>query len=155
MSTPGVSDARICPQCGKRNSGLSLFCAECGTPLMDDAVWSRPSDATQATAAFSPAQDPGATTAFAPQPSTQPAARDLDTTREHAWEPPGAAPAWTSPAAAIEPASPMVAYEPPESRRGFILGVIASILIAVVIGFVIWASLLDAGTRDTITGWFN
>lgn len=163
MSTPSVSEGRTCPECGKRNSGLSLFCSECGTPLMDDAVWARPTDGTQTTSAFSPAQDPDATSAFTPQQATQhapqAATRDLPTTRDGPWESPGSAtPAssiWAAPAASTLPDSPAVIYEPPESRRGFILGVIASMLIALVIGFVIWASLLDASTRDTIAGWFT
>jgi hypothetical protein len=154
MSTPSVSDARICPECGKRNSGLSLFCAECGAPLMDDAVWAPPSDGTQTTSAFSPSRDPEATTAFTPRRADPIPANGPDTDRDRAWEASGTA-TWASPAATVDAEPPMVDFEPPESRRGFVLGVIASVLIALVIGFVVWAVLLDAGTRDTLTGWFN
>ena len=149
MSTPSISGTRTCPECGTQNSGLSLFCTECGTPLAEGPAWSRPSDATQATAAIGPTQDPEATTAITPVTAT-PAQPDTD----DAWASPNATVTWS--ASAPDPSAGTIAEaERPESRRGFVLGVIASILIAIVIGFVVWTSLFSEATRDMITGWFG
>jgi hypothetical protein len=43
---------------------------------------------------------------------------------------------------------------PRESRRGFVLGLIAAFLIAIVIGFFVWSSVVSQGFRDSVTGLF-
>lgn len=35
MSSSSASSSRTCPSCGARNSGISLFCAECGAHITD------------------------------------------------------------------------------------------------------------------------
>ncbi len=148
VNASGASEPRICPECGTRNSGLSLFCAECGAGLFRDAPGSEPDDDTQFTSAYRAPQDPNATAEFtpvnaSPQDTIDPSTRWASSVPWSPLEPP-------------TPAQPTEAtYLQPESRRGLILGWIASVIIALVIGFVIWSTLLSAATRDTISGWFG
>ena len=126
----GGSEARVCPRCGTSNSGLSLFCAECGTALFDTPG----EDETQTTAIFTPSPGPRAT-----EDATQETMASAPV-----WSPQPRDTGWPTP----------LAPPRPESRRGLVLGWIASILIALVVGFAIWATLLSADTREMITGWF-
>jgi hypothetical protein len=148
MNASGASVPRICPECGARNSGLSLYCAECGADLFRDADGSEPEDELRSPSAFGASQDPNATAEFAPV-SASPQDTLVSSTRWASslpWSP-------ESPPIPAQPAE--MPHVQPESRRGLILGWIASVLIALVIGFVIWSTLLSAATRDTITGWLG
>lgn len=134
--------ARICPECGTSNSGLSLFCAECGASLTnavtEDAVDS------EATATFRPVSrdavspDPYATQEFQPQAAAQNTAAGVAP----------AEPAWSAPASTYRDRRE-------ESRRGLVLGWIAGVLILLVIGYLGWTSFLDPDTRDSIIGVFS
>lgn len=139
-STP----ARICPECGTRNSGMSLFCAECGASLT--AAASAPDDDSQTTITFRPTtgaapDDPYSTQEFQPQ-----SPYNGTGTATH--------PAVDAPADGTTDRTPRMTPEP-ESRRGLVLGWIAGILILLVIAWFGWTDLLDAGTRDSITGLFG
>ncbi|HVL24771.1 MAG TPA: hypothetical protein VM450_11850 [Thermomicrobiales bacterium] len=147
MSTSSASESRRCPECGTRNSGLSLFCAECGAALYNDAPGTNGDDATQATTVFTTSSDPNATAEFTPRTSST----QETLTSSPAWSAAEPVETW---AAATTPPSDVV-FSPPESRRGLVLGWIAAALIALVIGFLIWSSFLSAGTRDMVTGWFS
>lgn len=127
-STP----ARICPECGSRNSGLSLFCSECGESLTNAAL---ADSANQTTSTFQPVQnmppdDAEMTQEIPIQPSmtTVPHAPHVST-----WE----------------------SRRPVESRRGLVLGWIAGVLILLVIAWLGWTSFLDPGIRDDILGLFS
>lgn len=142
-STP----ARICPECGTRNSGLSLFCSECGASLTNAA--SETSVDNQTTTTFSPvpesqSSDPYATQQFRPQPSAAPstASSGMPTARDTWSEPYDSAPSYGYPAQDI-------------GARGMVLGWIAAILILLVIGFLGWTSFLDQDTRDSLIGIFT
>jgi hypothetical protein len=147
VKNSGMSEARICPECGTRNSGLSLFCAECGAALFHDPSGSGEETSTGTTSTFAPAQDPNATAEFIPVNAS---AQDTMASSGR-WTPSVPQDTWSSPAAPPAEAT----FVRPESRRGLVLGWIASVLIALVIGFVIWSSLLSPGVRDTISGWFG
>jgi hypothetical protein len=147
MSSSSASQPRICPECGTRNSGLSLFCAECGAALYTDTPDSDRDDETQTTTAFAPSTDPTTTADFTPRTSST----QETLTSSPAWSAAEPVETWTA-----TPAPPSeVAYAPPESRRGLVLGWIAAVLIALVIGFLIWSTFLGESTRDMITGWFS
>lgn len=126
-STP----ARICPECGTRNSGLSLFCAECGASLTNATIV----DGTdsQTTTVFHPVTEPPSPSSYDTQEfrtqSTAPTMSEFGLTR--AWD------------------------DRPESRRGLVLGWIAGILILLVIGWLGWTSFLDPDTRYSIIGLFS
>jgi hypothetical protein len=134
-STP----ARICPDCGTRNSGLSLFCAECGASLTNAVTES--DDDSQATTTFTPVaeqqpSDPYATQQFQPQSTATSSP---------------AAPPWVEPGY-----SPVTAYAGDDiGTRGMVLGWIAGVLILLVIAYLGWTSFLDQGTRDSIIGIFT
>jgi hypothetical protein len=135
---------RICPECGTRNSGLSLFCAECGASLTHAVVDGADDSQTTATyrplPAKEPSSDPYATQQFTPQAiaAIQPSGTNGDGhTRS------------VSSAITSE-------YVPnTESRRGLVLGWIAGVLILLVIGYLGWTSFLDPDTRDSIIGIFS
>jgi hypothetical protein len=134
--------ARICPECGTTNSGLSLFCSECGASLTN-ATTENAAD-SQTTTTFRPVtedaatSDPYTTQQF--QPQARPASSGTET--------PGTA--WIAP-----DATSAVGYRQEESRRGLVLGWIAGVLILLVIGYLGWTSFLDPDTRDSITGLFS
>ena len=152
MSLNPAAGGQICPNCGAPNSALSIFCAECGTSLSSAQVDDEQDNVGQTTVSFAPVSDepgPGATSweAANDSQSTQeftPQSPDADSTSEHAVS------TWQLPEAHAAP----YAIRPPESRRGFVLGLIAAILIVMVIGFFIWSSIVGQGFRDSITGLF-
>lgn len=141
-----TNPARICPECGTRNSGLSLFCAECGASLTSAAPAT--DNDTQTTITFrpttdSPESDPYSTQQFQPQSTFGNTA--TSTYSSASYDP--------DDSTSIGTAS---AYRPePESRRGLVLGWIAAILILLVIAWLVWTSFLDPDTRDSITGLFT
>jgi hypothetical protein len=135
---------RICPECGTRNSGLSLFCAECGASLTHAVVDG--ADDSQTTATYrplptdEPASDPYATQQFTPQSAVVTQSSEAK----------GDGQTWTG--------SNRITSEyvtDTENRRGLVLGWIASVLILLVIGYLGWTSFLDPNTRDSIIGIFS
>jgi hypothetical protein len=136
--------ARICPECGTSNSGLSLFCSECGASLTNAAL--EGAGDNQTTTTFRPVtddrtlSDPYATQQFEPQVRSQSTATGIT--------PSG--PAWTAPVSGST-----TGYRREENRRGLVLGWIAGVLILVVIGYLGWTSFLDPDTRDSIIGIFS
>lgn len=133
--------ARICPECGTRNSGLSLFCSECGASLTNAAT--EGATDSQTTSTFSPvteqpAPDPYATQQFQPQQATS--------------AQPAASQDWVAPTYADDTSR----YGTTDiGSRGMVLGWIAGILILLVIGYLGWTSFLGEGTRDSIIGVFT
>lgn len=141
-----ATPARICPECGARNSGLSLFCAECGASLTNAATEGTASD--QTTTTFTPVSepavsDPYATQQFRPQPAP---AQQTETSL------PPAQVGW---AESIIPAPGMGETRDDIGARGMVLGWIATILILLVIAFFAWSTLLGQGTRDSVIGIFT
>lgn len=151
MSPTPSAGTQICPNCGASNSAFSIFCAECGTSLGTSRDADDRDDTGQSTVTFAPvaqpdepepaawtsANDTQTTQEFTPQEST------TDTTAEYAssWEQP-------------ESYGLAEAHPSAQSRRGFILGIIACVLIAIVVGFFFWSSIVSEGFRDSITGLF-
>ncbi len=142
-STP----ARICPECGARNSGLSLFCAECGASLTNAASEGATSD--QTTTTFTPVSepadaDPYATQQFRPQSTSGSQQTAI-----------GLPPAQVGWAESIIPAPGISDTRDDIGSRGMVLGWIAAILILLVIAVFAWSTLLDQGTRDSVIGIFT
>ncbi len=151
MSLNTTSGARICPECGTRNSALSLFCAECGASLSSAGSVSA-DDNGQTTTTFTPRSGD----------ARQQAPEGIEATGAHTtqeFRPWTSLPEASSDNAATGWEEPrgVGAYErtPPESRRGFVLGLLAAILIALVIGFFLWSTVASQGFRDTVTGLFG
>lgn len=149
-STPGK---RICYECGHTNSGISLFCAECGASLNDEST---DRQNIESTTTFRPAstgqetinwdggpQDPHATAEFQPQTDT------ASTQATPAWDHKESR--WSEPVDTIQTSG----FYEPESLRGLVLGWIASFLIVLVIGFFIWSTILSQGFRDSVIGFFS
>lgn len=149
QSTPA---GQVCPNCGATNSPLSIFCAECGASLDGSDTDIDHENVGQATVSFNPVSDQSdrkpaewdrladsqTTQLFTPQHADVIAAGDPLTS---AWEP-------------NEEYPTSYMQRPRESRRGFVLGLIATLLIVVVIGFFIWSSVVSEGFRDSVIGFF-
>lgn len=172
MTSASATSARNCPVCGSPNSGLSLFCAECGAALngsseSDTTAFrtSRPDNDSQPTQSFVPApsheapapsesgrwQVPGATSTTA-LPPTQGA--DPKPWRSPSSGPTSSAVSTNAWPAAGEPVA--VQFVPADDGiRGFVLGFLAIALIAALLGLYLWAGVLSDNTRDTISGWFD
>ncbi len=166
MTSASATTPRNCPVCGSRNSGLSLFCAECGAALngsseTDTTAFetTRPEESSQRTQAFAPSSSsPADSERWQPPESTStqalPSSRN---TGAFPWsqavsEPSGAADGgWSSPVgtAAVRPS------QPDEGIRGFVLGALAILLIVALLGLYLWAGVLSDNTRDTVSGWFD
>lgn len=132
-STP----SRICPACGARNNDRSLFCAECGASLATDTGAWNDNEATQS---FEPVR--GETTWDRSSYEDQRTSNGGYAVVETSTPPPYATfdqPWGTTP-------TPVAS----QSQRGFWLGLLAWILIAVVIGMYIWAGLLGDQLKDDI-----
>lgn len=136
-----ATPARICPECGTRNSGLSLFCSECGASLTNAAT--EGSTDSQTTTTFSPVTEPPSSDPYATQQFQPQQATSVQSTASLEW---------------IAPA-----YAEDTSRygtndigsRGMVLGWIAGVLILLVIGYLGWTSFLGEDTRDSIIGIFT
>jgi hypothetical protein len=144
----GTSATRTCPECGSPNSGLSLFCSECGASLSASPGPVSGDADGQTTTTFRTvdddvaAHDPYATQSFRVSPATsQQITASGSTSADTTWSS-------TTPA-------PAATLRDDLSRRGLVLGWIAALLILLVIAFFAWSSLLDPGTRDSITGIFG
>lgn len=122
-----------CPDCGAENNNSDLFCKDCGASLVGVTANS------QHTAAFTPVSAPSETQTTAIAPAPAPAASP-------------AAPEYSA-IPASQPAT--YSYSPqPESSRGAVLGWLAMILIAVIVGAYFWSSVISDATRDRVTGIF-
>jgi len=165
MSSTNTASARKCPVCDAPNTNLSLFCAECGAsmngPDETDTAAYRPlpasdHDDAQQTAAFEPA-------AFAND--TANATRVTPETRPDeygsTWQAPTASASSSSPAPAPVWSPADVTFQAqqaspaPQGIRGFVLGMLAVLLILAVFLIWTWATLLDEGTRDSIQDFFG
>lgn len=165
MSSTNTASMRKCPVCDAPNSNLSIFCAECGAslnaPESDNTAAYKPiitsDDDAQQTAAF----EPGSFTSGTPSPTQSGADATGDGYRS-TWE----APTDVSPTAAGAPVAPV--WSPtevtlqssqttsaPQGIRGFVLGLLAILLILTVFLLWTWATLLDQGTRDSIRDFFG
>lgn len=163
MSSTNTASTRKCPVCDAPNSNLSIFCAECGAsinaPDSDDTAAYRPVsnddvDAAQQTDAYEPASY---------------AADSAHSTRVAAESPPDEyGSTWHAPNAPASPSLPTPVRSPadvtfqaeqassePQGIRGFVLGVLAVLLILTVFLLWTWATLLDQGTRDSIQNFFG
>lgn len=180
MPSSSATTSRTCPVCGARNSGVSLFCAECGSSLNAEADrtgdtsaipvhptvaqhtepyrvargstsgtqrWSASEDGVQVqdeTAPFRAVSDNRRSSA--PTVDRWSAASNGGGAEVFAADPPHHD--------AFSPTVTMVEHQAP-STRGFFLGLLAVLLIAVVIGLYGWAAWLSADLRDTISSWFD
>lgn len=143
-----VADRPVCPECGHVNVQGAGFCARCGHSLnddgpVDDVIDVSPSD-SQATSTFQPV------TSTVSSPSSSP------------WARPGsvdADPGQTSALPMPDPATRMVDAAPlvftPERRgpRGFLLGVLALLLILAVLAVYVYVAWLDDSARASVDGW--
>lgn len=161
MSSTNTATTRRCPSCDAPNSNLSLFCAECGAsmnaPESGDTAAYKPvpagdDDDAQQTAAFEPGTFTEDTTH-----STRVTVERTSPGYGSTWEAGPAAP--PPPAQGWSPAK--VTFQPhhaapaPQGIRGFVLGLIAVLLILTVFLLWTWATLLDQETRDSIQNFFG
>lgn len=143
-----MTSTRICPECGTPNSGLSLFCSECGASLTGALSHPANDPDDQATAAFRPVTDePVASDPYATQQFRVTAASSPQTTISDVSS--------ASPAGVSATSGTSGSLRPDEGQRGLVLGWIAAILILLVIGYLGWTSFLDPDTRDSIIGIFT
>ncbi len=181
MTSSSASTSRTCPVCGARNSGISLFCAECGSSLnadvdrTGDTAASPTQPATfQHTEPFSPASptrggtsdrqrwrtgedlrnDETAPFRTAPRIATSsaPASDRWSTSSNGAAT--GSFPV-DPPHQGDQPAAVSMVERQATGVRGFFLGLLALLLIGVVLGLYGWTAWLRADLRDTISGWFG
>jgi len=174
MSTAEASPKRICQVCGHANSGLSLFCAECGSVLtMNPETGQKTPSAIvretdiQETQAFSPTpvnpdderwsaaattgHDSSATAPYLPAARVPAASSDLG-----AMETATSAPAISYSSAGMDTSTNLATEdEPPESLRGFFFGVVAVILILAVAAVYSWTIIPNGSLRDTIQSWID
>lgn len=180
MPSSSATTNRTCPVCGARNSGISLFCAECGSSLNADVdrtgdtsaipVHSTAAQHTEpypmARGSTSGTQRWSASEVHVHDPDeTAPFRTASDNRRSSAptgdpWGATsngGAADVFAADSPHHDPFSPtvtMVEQQAP-SMRGFFLGLLAFLLIAVVLGLYGWTAWLSADLRNTISGWFD
>lgn len=181
MSSSSVSANRTCPVCGARNSGISLFCAECGSSLNAGVIRSGDTTAiptrftaSQHTEPFIPAtngssarhrvgrdpdrdSDQDETAPFRPVTEVS----NTSTASRHPWSSRFVGSS-TGTGATLDdrdrpvqhPARIVMQEHPDRGARGFVLGLLAFALIGVVLGLYGWTAWLSPGLRDTISGWF-
>jgi hypothetical protein len=168
MTSASATSARNCPVCGSRNSGLSLFCAECGAALNGSSEGDttafqtdRSDHDAQRTQAFVPTstnlsdkdhsrwQSPDAIASSSVSPSQDTSAYPWKATPPG--EPQRVDTSWqsSSKATSVQP------VQADEGIRGFVLGVLAAVLIAALLCLYVWAGVLSENTQDTVTGWFD
>ncbi|MDQ3655646.1 MAG: hypothetical protein M3457_11275 [Chloroflexota bacterium] len=161
MNSTNSASARICPVCNAPNSNLSLFCAECGAsmnaPESDDTAAYKPmpngdDDDAQRTAAFEPGSFAD-TSQNATRVTTEPSTGGYGSM----WQADNASP--SPPAPVWSPAEvtfqTQQATPAPQGIRGFVLGLLAVLLMLAVFLLWTWATLLDQGTRDSIQDFFG
>jgi hypothetical protein len=155
-SSESRHDRLTCPECGHENLPGAAFCAQCGTTLRvdQDSATEAPFDDAQATSVYVPiGQEPEGDDPplWSPTPPRDPII-DVDPRQTSAIsiEPrpePGVGTAPTSVAGSA------TAPQRTESIRGFVLGTVAVLLIAAVVGLYIYSAWLSDSARDTIDGW--
>lgn len=183
MTPSGTSTNRTCPVCGARNSGISLFCAECGSSLNadvdrsgDTAAIPTQSAASRHTGTFStasPASQASSGTSGTQRWSAHKDPRQDETapfqTDSAPTSPPPASNRWAtlSNGAATgafpsdvrdqddQPVPVTMVERQATGARGFFLGLLAILLIVVVLGLYGWTAWLSADLRDTVSGWFG
>lgn len=151
-ATETTQDRPICRNCGHENISGAAFCAQCGRSLNGDepaVMPNPPDDDTQVTSVYAPV---GASVAA---PNRSPWAPPVDGSTADAAGTTSALPIEERYTYADPELAPEVVARPEhrESIRGFILGVIAVLLIAVVLGLYVYATWLGDSARDTIDGW--
>ena len=164
MTSSNTSSTRTCPVCDAPNNSVSLFCSECGasldTPASSDtsSYLAADADEAQKTAAFVPATSsssakPGSTPAHAtPGSSPDPIPASWESTRPAT---PSADRVWSAPDDGVLPLAPV---RRPSNNRGFVLGLIARLLVLAIFLLWTWASILSQDTRNSIQdlfGFFN
>lgn len=170
MTPTSSTSKRTCPVCGARNSGISLFCAECGSslnvdidPAGDTAAIPTQSSAPRNTEPFSTAAgDASDTRSWRPsedQRSDETAPFQTSPASDRWSGSPNGATAGeaavSAPSRTDHPATVTLAEPRTSGHRGFFLGIVALFLIAVVIALYGWTAWLSADLRDTISGWFD
>lgn len=147
-SQTATDDRPTCPECGHENIPGASFCGRCGASLKGGERVDPPLDDAQATSVYEPVR-PADVSPWAP-PGT------IDVAPADSASQTGALPArepWSPP---VAPASTAADLPPAarhrESPRGLVLGIIAALLIAIVIGVYLYAAWLSDGARDTIDG---
>lgn len=159
MSSTNTASTRICPVCDAPNSNLSLFCAECGAsmnaPESDDTAAYKPipnDDDAQRTAAFEPGSFAD-TSQGATRVTTEPPTGGYGSMWQAANASPSpSAPDWSPANVTFQPQQAGTA---PHGIRGFVLGLLAVLLMLAVFLLWTWATLLDQGTRDSIQDFFG
>lgn len=153
MTSTSATSARLCPVCGARNSGLSLFCAECGSALngSPDSGATSGTDSQQ-TQAFTPASRD----ALIADDDRRPPARDAAFSGTFSPTQGTGTTSWT-PAGRPGAGATTVAFTSDREggTRGFVLGVVAMALIAILLALYVWAGILSDSARDSIGGWFD
>ena len=138
----------ICPECGHENIPDAAFCSRCGHSLnvdapSDDVIDVELSD-SQATSTFQPVTS--TVTPPMTSPWARPGAMDDDPGQT------GALPTSVRDEPIAAP-PPMLFAREPQGPRGFLLGVLALLLILTVLATYVYVAWLGDSTRDTIDGW--
>lgn len=151
---PDVNDAAqpaanhpVCPECGYENIPDAAFCARCGHSLDDEppaqVIDVEPVD-SQATSTFRPVTStvtPPATSPWAP-----PGHKDSDPGQTAALPTP-------PPSDQVVESPPMVVDRTQTGPRGFLLGMLAVLLILAVLAVYIYVAWLGDSTRNTVDSW--
>ncbi len=151
-STDQTTEQPVCPDCGHENIRGAAFCAQCGQSLAGAAT---PTDASRNS-------DAQTTSVYTPIGTRSEVARSP-------WAPPldgTATTTGTETAAMVEhevngSASSNVATTQPgragttqsDSIRGLVLGAIALLIIAAIIGLYVYTAWIDNATRNTVDDW--
>ena len=155
-STEPRHDRLTCPHCGHENLPGAAFCAQCGMNVRgdQDSNTEAPIDDAQTTSVYEPldqAPDRDDSPLWSPQPPRdtiidvdpgQTSAITVEPRFEHGI---GTAPVGDTGSGA----SP----QRTESIRGFVLGTMAILLIAMVVGLYVYSAWLSDSTRNMIDGW--
>ncbi len=161
MSSTNTASTRKCPVCDAPNSNFSLFCAECGAsmnaPESDDTAAYKPisngqTNQAQDTAAFEPGSftdDPNNSTRMTAEP---PPGEHGSTWQAANASPSPPAPVWSPADVTFQTQQEAPS---PQGIRGFVLGLLAVLLMLAVFLLWTWATLLDQGTRDSIQDFFG
>ena len=144
----GDEQTQFCSWCGNHNIPNARYCVRCGQALDHDEATASDHPDNETTGVFEPIgtpSDPEATwaNAEAEQTAALPTAPQL-------WGNPDDVP--RTPESTGPPPSALPAPQP-ESARGLVLGVVASVLIAAVIGYYIYAAWISQSLRDDIVNW--
>jgi hypothetical protein len=138
-------ERRICPTCGHSNIPGAAFCAQCGRTLDDGAQ-----DDAQTTSVYAPIGGSGtAPDATWAAPTDDDTIIDVDPGQTTTFPVGGRFSFDDEPVSR----SASTAYQPERSIRGLVLGIIAMMLIAAVIGLYVYSAWLSVSVRNTIDSW--